>query len=88
MKAYRLSALAQTDVDAIWDYLTEQAGTATAERFILRLYELLSLLGQNPGMGRFPLDNFLVYYRVEKGRVLVARILHGSRRQRKAFQAE
>lgn len=99
MKGYRLSALAQKDIDSIWEHLAANGGMASAERFVWRLYELLGLLGQNPAMGRlsrmiakdlrkFPLDNYLVYYRVQEGRVFVARILHGRRRQRKAYLTE
>jgi len=40
------------------------------------------------GVRKFPLDDYIVYYLGQDRRVLIARILHGKRRQRKAYQAK
>ena len=40
------------------------------------------------GVRKFPLDDYVIYYLAQDRRVLIARILHGKRRQRKAYQAE
>ena len=40
------------------------------------------------GVRKFPVDEYIVYYAVEDRRVLIARILHGKRRQRKAYRAK
>ena len=99
MTGYRLSKLAQRDIDAIWDHIVEHGGVAGAERFAWRLHDLFALLGEYPAMGRlsrvvargvrkFPLDDYIVYYVTEGRRVSIARILHGKRRQRKAYRGE
>lgn len=99
MNGYRLSKLAQRDIDSILDYGAEHSGMAGAERIAWRLQELFGLLSRNPAMGRwsrvvargvrkFPVDEYIVYYAVEDRRVLIARILHGKRRQRKAYRAK
>ena len=97
MSGYRLSKLAQSDIDGIWDQIAEHGGIESAERFIWRLYDLFGLLGKNPSMGRlsssiargvrkFPLNDYIVYYLPQNRRVLIARIIHGKRRQRKAYR--
>jgi len=98
VSVYRLSTLAHRDIDSIWDHLADHGGVVSAERFIWRLYDLFGLLGHNPSMGRlsrvaargvrkFPLDDYIICYVTQDRRVLIARILHGKHRQRKAYQA-
>jgi plasmid stabilization system protein ParE len=35
---------------------------------------------------RFPMGNYLIYYRVLPGKILISRVLHGKRAQRRAFR--
>ncbi|MEQ8971758.1 MAG: type II toxin-antitoxin system RelE/ParE family toxin [Coleofasciculus sp. C1-SOL-03] len=65
--------LAQTDLDAIWDYLEEHSSQEQAADFLRKLYAKLETLAQNPYIGRirdellpelrsFPFRNYLIFY--------------------------
>ena len=85
----RISRPAENDLDEIWLYIAEDA-PETADRFIDFVVERLTILSSSPEMGRlredlepglrtFPLDNYLVFYRLSPDRVEIARIIHGAR---------
>ena len=48
---YRLSALAEQDLDEIWSYVAEDASPETADRLIDAIVERFDLLAEQPGMG-------------------------------------
>ena len=88
---YRLSTLAEQDLDEIWSYVADDASPETADRLIDDIVDRFNLLAEQPGMGRvspefgpgvqsFAVENYVVYYRQE-GDVLIARVLHGRRDQ-------
>lgn len=92
---YRLSALAEQDLDEIWSYVAEDASPATAGRFIDAIIDRFELLAEQPRMGRlrpefapgvrsFAVENHVIYYRHD-GDVLIARVLHGRRDQAAAW---
>ena len=92
---YRLSALAERDLEDIWSYVAEDASPATADRLIDAIVERVELLAEQPRMGRlrpefgegvrsFAVDSYVIYYRHE-GALLVARVLHGRRDQTAAW---
>jgi toxin ParE1/3/4 len=92
---YRLSALADEDLDEIWSYVAEDASPATADRLIDAIFDRFELLVEQPRMGRnrpefgegvrsFVVESYVVYYRHE-AEVLIARILHGRRDQAAAW---
>lgn len=92
---YRLSALAEQDLEEIWSYVAEDASSATADRLIDAIIDRFELLAEQPRMGRlrpefgegvrsFTVENYVIYYRHE-GDVLVARVLHGRRDQAAAW---
>lgn len=92
---YRLSALAELDLDDIWSYVAEEASPATADRLIDDIIDRFDLLAEQPGMGRarpefghgvrsFAVENYVIYYCQERD-VLIARILHGRRDQMAAW---
>ena len=92
---YRLSALAEQDLDEIWSYVAEDASSETADRLIDAIVERFDLLAEQPRMGRlrlefgpgvrsFPVEGYVVYYRHED-ELLVARVLHGRRDQTAAW---
>ena len=92
---YRLSALAERDLDEIWTYVAEDASPTTAERLIDDIIDRFDLLAEQPAMGRarpefgpgvrsFAVENYVIYYRHD-GDVLIARILHGRRDQMAAW---
>ena len=92
---YRLSALAERDLEEIWSYFAEDASPTTADRLIDAIIDRFELLAEQPGMGRlrpefgegvrsFTVENHVIYYRHEDD-VLVARVLHGRRDQTAAW---
>lgn len=92
---YRLSALAEQDLDEIWSYVAEDASPETADRLIDAIVEQFELLAEQPRMGRlrpefgagvrsFTVENHVIYYRHE-GEILIARVLHGRRDQGAAW---
>ena len=88
---YRLSTLAEQDLDEIWSYVAEDASPATADRLIDAIIDRFELLAEQPRMGRlrpefgegvrsFTVENYVIYYRHERD-VVLARVLHGRRDQ-------
>ena len=49
---YRLSALAEQDLDEIWSYVAEDASPTTADRLIDAIFDRFDLLAEQPRMGR------------------------------------
>ena len=73
---YRLSALAERDLEEIWSYVAEDASPATADRLIDAIIDRFELLAEQPRMGRlrpefgegvrsFAVENYVIYYRHE-----------------------
>ena len=90
MTPIRISAEAETDLDAIWDYIANDSPT-NADRFLERLVTTLTTtLSTLPFAGRsrdefeaglrsFPVENYIAFYRVRKDTVEIVRIIHGAR---------
>ena len=96
MKRYRLSKLAESDLDEIWVYVSGDRGVEAADRMVAEIVDRFILLATHPQSGRlrgdiaaglrsFPVHGHIIYYRRERARILVARVLHGSRDQVSAF---
>ena len=49
---YRLSHLAEQDLEEIWSYVAEDATPTTADRLIDDIIHRFDLLAEQPGMGR------------------------------------
>jgi toxin ParE1/3/4 len=49
---YRLSRLAERDLDEIWSYVAEDASLETADRLIDAIVDRFELLSEQPRMGR------------------------------------
>lgn len=92
---YRLSALAERDLEEIWSYIAEDASPTTADRLIDAIFTRFELLVEQPRMGRnrpefgegvrsFVVESYVIYYRHDRD-VLIARILHGRRDQAAAW---
>ena len=92
---YRLSALAEQDLEEICYYVAADASPATADRLIEAIVERFELLAEQPRMGRlrpefgagvrsFTVENHVIYYRHD-GDILIARVLHGRRDQAAAW---
>lgn len=89
---YRLSPLAERDLDEIWSYVAEDAAPTAADRLVDDIIHRFDLLAEQPRMGRarpefgigvrsFAVENYVIYYRREGNDVLIARVLHGRRDQ-------
>ena len=96
--SYRLSSLAERDLDEIWSYVAEDASPATADRLVDDIIHRFDLLAEPPGMGRarpefgigvrsVAVANYVIYYRQEGNDVLIPRVLHGRRDQIAAWSA-
>jgi toxin ParE1/3/4 len=92
---YRLSPLAEQDLEEIWSYVAGDGSPATADRLIDAIIDRFELLAEQPRMGRlrpefgegvrsFAVESCVIYYRLETD-VLIARILHGRRDQAAAW---
>lgn len=100
MKRYQISPEATADLDAIWDYIAERSSAETATEFLGRFNDVFLSIASSPRAGvkvpdlppgdvrKFPIGNYLIDYRVLRGKILIARILHGKRVQRKAFRGK
>jgi toxin ParE1/3/4 len=89
MAGYRLSRLARSDLDQIWDYIAHDnppAARAMIARIIGALDNLFIFpnLGPlrddlSPGLRSFPVRPYLILYRPRGGAIEVSRIVHGAR---------
>jgi len=85
--AFRFSRRAEADLLSIGDYTLRTWGRAQAARYIGELEACCRMLADNPALGRLCDDvrpglrrlehgKHVVFYRQERGGVLVSRILH------------
>ena len=89
---FRLLPEVEADLDDIWFYTERESGSEEiADRVTGAIVECFSLLGRSPKIGRrrdhdlrpklrsFPVDDYVIIYRVEGGGALILRAMHGSR---------
>ncbi|SMC92195.1 type II toxin-antitoxin system RelE/ParE family toxin [Rhizobium sp. RU36D] len=88
MKFYRLSPLAEADIEQIWRYTFENWSSAQADRYIDDLFDAFELLADNPSMAqrghgvtagyrRYRVGHHLIFYKPAAGKgVEIIRILH------------
>jgi toxin ParE1/3/4 len=99
MSDYRLSRLARGDLDAIWLHVAKDAGVEIADRLISTITGRFPMLAKMPKAGRdadeiepgvrvFTVERYLIYYRVQRGGISIARVIHGMRDQDSAWQEE
>ncbi len=98
MNTYRLSELAEQDLEDIWVYITGQNPLAS-DKQIVQILDRLPMLAQFPDMGKsqdallqglrsFPVKPYIVFYvKVEDG-IEILRILHQSRDYESQFGNE
>lgn len=95
---YRLSDLAEEDLRETWLYVAAEASVETADRLIDAIFERFELLAAQPRMGRrrpefgkgvrsVAVESQVIYYR-DEAEPLIARVLHGRRDQRAAWEAD
>ena len=87
MAAFRFSRRAEADLLSIGDYTLRTWGSAQAARYLRELEVCCQMLADNPMLGRLCDDvrpglrrlehgKHVVFYRQERGGILVSRILH------------
>ena len=97
MKLFRVSHAAQRDLDEVFLYWAERAGSAIADRLIDAIMDRFWILGQYPDAGRpcndiapgvkcFPAGKYLIYYRKIRRGVEIAHVFHGARHQKTAWR--
>jgi toxin ParE1/3/4 len=91
MDRYRLSPLAESDLDDIWLFIADAATPETADRLIDDITDRFVMLAIYPAAGRsrddiepgaraFPVPPYNIYYKAIASRgVEIARVLHASR---------
>lgn len=91
MTRFRLTELAEADLEAILDHIADDTGPERAHAVLTDLVSAFTLLGGHPGIGHERLDladgelrfwgvhAFLIAYRTETGAVEIVRVLHGAR---------
>lgn len=96
MKRYRLSRIAESDLDRAWLQVAENAGPDAADHLMDEIEQCFRLLTRYPKAGRlrteigtgvrsFPIQNYVIYYSEQPRQIRIARILHGSRDQLSSF---
>ena len=92
MNRFRLSPLAELDLEETWLYVAQDSGVDRADRLIDQIARRCALLAAHPGAGRlrddiasdvrsFPVKTYIIYYRTSESGILVSRVLHGKRDQ-------
>jgi toxin ParE1/3/4 len=95
---YRVSAKADRDLLNIWKHIAADNEPA-ADRVHDLLYEKFRALAIAPGIGvaanhvapntrKVPVGEYIIYYRAGRDRILIARVLHGRRRQMQAYHMQ
>ncbi len=89
MWSYRLSRGAYADLDSIATFIRKD-NPDRAESFIAELTGLIERIAENPflypsrddlrlGLRSAVHDKYLIFYKIEKKEILIARVLHGAR---------
>ena len=90
--AHRVAPQAEADLDNIWYYVAKESGSIEiADRLIDSITERFYLLASHPHIGRhrdedlrpglrsFPVDKYVIIYRVEEDDLLILHVFRGSR---------
>ena len=94
----RRSKLSESDYREIWHYIAYDNPDA-ADAMLRAIDRKLPLYAANPRMGTdrsrlgkglrsFPVGNYLAFYRIVPGGIELARVLHGSRKLKRAMFEE
>jgi toxin ParE1/3/4 len=94
---YRVTRLAERDLDEIFLYWARRASLEAADRIIDRIVDRFWLLGEHPNAGRssedvadgvkcFPAGKYLIYYRASRHGIDILHVFHGARDQGRAFK--
>ena len=88
MESVRFTALARSDLQEIYDFIARD-NCKVATDYVLIIKKRCEILAANPKLGvkreeycglyKFPVDNYLIFYRPSQSGIEVIRVLHGSR---------
>jgi toxin ParE1/3/4 len=94
--SYRVTKLAERDLDEIFVYWATRASLEAADRIIDGIMGRFWLLGEHPDAGRrmddvagvkcFPAGKYLIYYRASSRGTDILHVLHGVRDQARVFK--
>lgn len=91
MSRFRLTELAEADLEKIVDHIVDDAGAARADTVLGEIVAAIHTLAEQPGIGHprpdlsddpllfWPVHRFLIAYRPDTAPLQVVRIVHGSR---------
>ena len=90
--AHSLTPQAEADLAQIWNYIVQESGNIEfARRQVASLADKFLLLSKHPEIGRardvdlgpgrrtYPVDRYVIVYRILDVDVLILRVAHGSR---------
>jgi len=85
VSGFGVAPKAGRDLIQIWKHIAEDS-VKNADRMYERFMHSFAVLGNEVGVRKFPLGNYLIYYKQRKVRVWIIRVIHGKRRRKKAFR--
>lgn len=88
-RGYRLSRIAEADLDSIWEYIARDNPVA-ANRVFDSIAERFEMLVRQPSIGEpreeirsdlrsFPVGKYVIFYSIENDLVTIVRVVHGAR---------
>jgi antitoxin ParD1/3/4/toxin ParE1/3/4 len=90
MNRYLLGGAVEDDLNSIWDYIAQDNINA-ADRWIAKIFDAFQQIADDPGIGHtrkdltslpirfWPIDDYLVLYRVQNKQVEIIAVTQGSR---------
>jgi toxin ParE1/3/4 len=95
----RFTVPASRDIESIIDYVADRSSFDLAERLLDKINDKCKRLTSFPGMGKkrdelspnvrsFPVDNYLVFYRLIEDDIEILRVVSGYRDLRDLFLIE
>ena len=98
MSPIHVSDLAEQDLDGIWRHIAQRSQSIEiADGVIDSITKTFPLFAQSPqagtrrdeierGVRAFPVGKYIIYYREAAEQIVIARVIHGMRHQKTAFQ--
>jgi len=98
MSEFRLTYLADQDLEHIWNVINENNGARVANRIELELRDAMRLLADHPGIGHRRPDvrnpryrfwsvyKFVIAYRPDSRPLEIGRVVHGGRNFKRLFK--
>ena len=100
MKRIRVAGPAERDLDDIWYYIAKNSGSIeVANGVVDSITETFALFARAPdagtardeieaGLRGFPVGRYIIYYRESGQYVVISRVIHGMRDQKKAYRRD